>query len=221
MCQLLGRHLTAQPAPSSSCNGLALLDVDFVLNCLLSRLQAACKQPALILHDDNICVVVVVGMGQPQPRVSRAYTPDGPSWGCLRQLKHLDLASTKTGRHGCRALQALRGHLTSLRLGGPFVDDAACIAVARQGPSLLCLHLHGVLLTAPGSGSPWLAMGLTGAAHPGLCLHGHVCSIPPPCCASPSPGLVCRFQHFWQFNIVSVEVRTCGSITSEGPSEGT
>ncbi len=160
MCQLLGRHLTAQPAPSSSCNGLALLDVDFVLNCLVSRLQAACKQPALILHDDNICVVVVVGMGQPQPRVSRAYTPDGPSWGCLRQLKHLDLASTKTGRHGCRALQALRGHLTSLRLGGPFVDDAACIAVARQGPSLLCLHLHGVLLTARGLEALGLLWGL-------------------------------------------------------------
>ena len=81
---------------------------------------------------------------------SSAAIADAPSWGCLKQLQILELDATRIGRSGCRALHPLRGHLTSLHIGGPLVDDAACIATARQGTSLKCLHLTGTLITQRG-----------------------------------------------------------------------
>ncbi|KAK9822394.1 hypothetical protein WJX74_000325 [Apatococcus lobatus] len=89
------------------------------------------------------------GMGLPNSS-SPVSTAESPSWASLEQLQCLELDDTRIGRLGCRALQPLRGHLTSLHIGGLSVDDMACEATARQGTSLKCLRLHGSLITQRG-----------------------------------------------------------------------
>ena len=93
--------------------------------------------------------LAIAGMGVPISSSSAAIA-DAPTWGCLEQLQILELDATRIGHSGCRALHPLRGHLTSLHIGGPSVDDAACLATARQGTSLKCLHLTGTLITQRG-----------------------------------------------------------------------
>lgn len=81
---------------------------------------------------------------------SSAAPADASAWASLGHLQILGLDATRIGRAGCRALQPLRGHLTTLHIGGPSVDDAACIAIARQGAGLKCLRIAGSLITQRG-----------------------------------------------------------------------
>lgn len=87
--------------------------------------------------------------GRSEAVPSAGHDEAAPTWGALRRLRRLSLSGPCVGAAGVQALAPLSASLTSIRLGGASMDDAALKALTALKGLQSCSIVVSLAWLAP------------------------------------------------------------------------